>query len=113
MNKNIKALLIIGGIVLAVLIIVPLIFGIISGWDGYGYGMMGMMGGFGWMWMMPVFWVVIIGLIVWAITSASRHSESDGSGPTTTSSALEILKKRYAQGEISKQEYQEKKGDIV
>ena len=108
MDKNVKTALIIGGIVLAILIIVPLIIGFVSGWQGYGYGMMGMMGGFNWMWMMPVFWIVVIGLIIWAISSAGQRSEPDGSG-----SALEILKRRYAQGDISKEEYEEKKRDLV
>ena len=59
MNKNVKTALIIGGIVVALLIILPLVFGLI--WGGrYGdWGMMGpvMMGSFGWMWLMPVFWI--------------------------------------------------------
>ncbi len=72
--------------------------------DGYGYGMMG--GGY---WILGlIFWIlVIIGLILlikylWERGGAKRGEES----------ALEILKKKYARGEISKEEFEEKKKDL-
>ena len=51
MNKNVETALIIGGIIIAALIIVPSVVGTVSGLQGGGWGMMGpgMMGGFGWM----------------------------------------------------------------
>ena len=116
MNKNVKTALIIGGTILGVIIILPLVFGAISGWQYGGWGMMGpgMMGGFGWMWLMPVFWIVFLGLIIWAIVaSVRRSSESRGSDSLKADSALELLKKRYARGEIDKQEYEEKKKDLT
>ena len=116
MNKNVKLALIIGGIILGVVIILPLVFGAISGWQYGGWGMMGpgMMGGFGWMWLMPVFWIVILGLIIWAIVASVRgSSKSMGSDSSKADSALELLKKRYARGEIDKQEYEEKKKDLI
>jgi len=116
MNKNVKLALIIGGIILGVVIILPLVSGAISGWQYGDWGMMGpgMMGGFGWMWLMPVFWMVILGLIIWAIVASVRSSsESKGSDSSKADSALELLKKRYALGEIDKQEYEEKKKDLV
>ena len=75
MNKNIKTALIIGGVLIAIIIIVPLIFGLIGGWQGYsGYGMMGpwMMGGFGGMWFMPIFMVTFWGLVIWGIVALVR-----------------------------------------
>ena len=63
---------------------------------------------------MPVLWIVVLGLIVWAVVAAVRgSSESSGSGTATASSALGVLKKRYALGKISKEEYEEKKKDLV
>ena len=118
MNKNVKAALIVGGIVIAILIIVPLVFGTVSGWQGGGWGMMGpgMMGGFGWMWLMPIFFIISWGLVIWGIVALVRSlsgSRGSDSGSSRPDSALEVLKKRYAHGEIAKEEYEEKKHDLV
>jgi len=103
MDKNIKTALIIGGIVLAVLVVLPLIFGLIAGWQGYGYGMMGFM---------SIFWIAALGLIVWLVVAAVRRP-SDSHSSAGSGSALEVLKKRYARGEIGKEEYEEKKKDLA
>lgn len=116
MNKNIKTALIIGGVIVVILIIVPLIIGLTGGWQGYGYVMMGsgMMGGYGWGWFMPVIMIVFWGLVIWGIVALVR-GVSAGSAVTSTpsDSALEILKRRYARGEITKQEYEERKKDLI
>ncbi len=116
MNKNTKTALIIGGIIVAIVIVLPLVFGAASGWQGGGWGMMGpgMMSGFGWMWLMPVLWILLLGLIIWAVAAGVRgQSESRGSDSSKADSALEVLKKRYARGEINKEEYEEKKKDLA
>lgn len=116
MDKNLKTALIIGGVVLVVLVIVPTIIGAVSGWQGAGWGMMGpgMMGGFGAMGLMGVFWIVVVGLIIWAVVTAVRGAPwTGGSEASRPDSAMEILKKRYARGEINKAEYEEKKKDLV
>ncbi len=70
---------------------------------GYGYGMGSGMWIFG-----LIFWILIlIGLVLlikylW-----------EGSGARKEESALEILKKKYAKGEISKEEFEEKKKDML
>jgi putative membrane protein len=121
MDKNLKLGLIIGGIVLAVLVIVPTVILAFTGWGAFpdemfGYGMMGpwMMGGFGAWSLMGIVWLVIIGLIVWLVVSLVRGS---GRGVTLNQTggegkALEILKTRYARGEIDKTEYEEKLKDL-
>ena len=116
MNKNVKTAIIIGGIIVALLIVLPLVFGLISGGQYGGWGMMGpgMMGGFGWWWFMPIFFILFWGLIIWGIVALVRGlSVSRGSDSPTADSALEVLKKRYARGDISKEEYEEKKHDLV
>ncbi len=114
MNKNTKTALIIGGAIVAVLIIVPLVFGLISGWQGGGWGMMGsgMMGG--WMFLMPILMILFWGLVIWGIVALVRGlSGSRGADSSGADSALETLKKRYARGEIDKEEYEEKKKDLT
>ena len=116
MDKKVKTALIIGGIVVALLIVLPVVFGLVWGWQTGGWGMMGpgMMGGFGWMWLMPIFWIVFIGLIIWAIVALVRSSSgSRGEDSSKMDSALEVLKKRYARGEIGKEEYEEKKKGLA
>jgi putative membrane protein len=46
------------------------------------------------------------------IAAVRRPGESDSSA-RSADSALELLKKRYARGEIDKQEYEEKKKDLL
>lgn len=75
--------------------------------DGFYGGGMGFFGGL----MMIVFWVAIIFLIVWAVKEVSGRNNSSsniGSGKK----ALDILKERYAKGEIDKAEFEAKKRDL-
>ena len=76
----------------------------------------GPFGGFGWIFMI-VFW----GLIIWAIIAVIRgglgkgHMCGHGHGDDAhgkDKSPLEILKERYAKGEIDKKEFEERKKDL-
>ena len=77
-----------------------------------------MMGfGFPFMWL---FWILIIGLIIWAVVQIANRSAGNQSAgghyPQITSqqdNALEVLKKRYARGEITKEEYDAIRQDIA
>ncbi|MCZ7357925.1 MAG: SHOCT domain-containing protein [Candidatus Methanoperedens sp.] len=73
--------------------------------DGYGYGMMG--GGY---WILGLIFsiLVLIGLVL-----LIKYLWEHGGAKTEQESALEILKKRYARGEINKEEFEEKKKDLV
>jgi len=116
MSKSVKIALIVGGIILGVIIILPLVFGGISGCRYGMWGMMGpgMMAGFSWMWLIVILGIVFLGLIIWVVVASVRGSgESKGSDSSKADSALEVLKKRYAQGEISREEYKEKKKDLA
>jgi putative membrane protein len=110
-NKHFKTALIIGGIVLGALIVLGLVLGpMFGGWFG-GWGMMGpgMMGGFSGMGLMLLVWIVVLGLIIWAILSAVRHPVESSS---SVDSAMNVLKSRYAHGEINKEEYEQKKKNL-
>ena len=75
-----------------------------------GYGMMGWFGG---IFSLIVWILIIVGLILlikWLVQSTKTEP---GPSARQTSSALEILKERYARGEIDKQEFEEKKKDLL
>jgi putative membrane protein len=63
---------------------------------------------------MPIFWLVIIGLCLYFIFGRRRSSRTwiPGRG-FEGETALDILKKRYAKGEISKDEFEQMKRDIA
>ena len=75
-----------------------------------GYFLHGM-GWFGWFFMV-VFWAIVIlailSLVRW-LAASSRRLESRES----PESPMEILKRRYARGEIDKREFEEKKKDLL
>jgi putative membrane protein len=82
---------------------------------GYGnhWGMMDWgMGGF-WPFGM-IIWIIIIiaiiALISWAVHALPSSSRSEGK---RTPSALDVLEERYARGEIGRDEYLQKKSDIL
>jgi putative membrane protein len=72
------------------------------GW-GYGMGWLGMI-------LMSLFWIaVVVGivfLIIWLVRSGGGRKGGE------SNSALDILKKRYARGEINKEEFEDKKKDL-
>jgi len=115
-NKNLRTAIIVGGIVFAILIVISLLWGSTLGWQGRGWGMMGpgMMGGFGFGWFMPVLMILFWGLVIWGVValvrglSGPKHYDS-----SEADSALEILKRRYARGEVNKKEYEEKKRELT
>lgn len=75
-------------------------------WGDYGWGW-GM--GFG-MISVVLFWVLVILGIVILVKWIAGSSSGPGQPPAKT--ALDILKERYARGEIDKQEFEEKKRDL-
>ncbi|MHA2218826.1 MAG: SHOCT domain-containing protein [Candidatus Hodarchaeales archaeon] len=64
--------------------------------------------GFGWIFMI-LFWALVILGIAYLITYIAGRNRTESPKET----ALDILKKRYAQGEISKEELEVKKKDLL
>lgn len=78
-------------------------YGGYGGWSGYGPGsMMGVGGGL----LTVAFWVLFAFAIVWFIREARGMSARHGSN------ALEILKERYAKGEINREQFESMKKDL-
>jgi putative membrane protein len=79
---------------------------------GFGFGGLGAI-------YMLVFWVIIIVLAIWLLSrlfpkakdGASHHAQIQGGD--SSESAVEILRRRYARGEISKDQYEEMRRDIT
>ena len=66
---------------------------------GFGYG-----GAFMW-----IIFLVVIGVLIYFIVQAQKMKSRT---PTQNESHLDILKKRYAKGEIAKEEYERMKKDL-
>jgi putative membrane protein len=103
-------------VILVVAVAIPLILLPMSGhMYSYGYGgMMGpwMMGGFG-----PLgtvisilFVVLLVAGGVWLFQSAGRGTAA--APPPVAETPLDILKRRYASGEITKKQFEEVKKDL-
>ncbi len=78
----------------------------------WGWGMHPMWGlwgiwGFGMMLFMFLFWALVILGVVLAIRWLVRQGRPEGSD-----SALEILRQRYARGEINREEFEAKRRDL-
>jgi putative membrane protein len=87
-------------------------------WRGYGQGpgagMMGWGYGMGWLGMilMGLFWIAIIVGIIFLIRWLFVSTGARGHGTISEDSPLEILKRRYARGEINKEEFEQKRRDL-
>jgi putative membrane protein len=65
-------------------------------------------------WGMGCFWIIgiiIIVAIVWIMVKVMNNNTSSKNFPGK--SALDILKERYAKGEISKDEFEERRRDLM
>ena len=75
-----------------------------GGWGSmmhYGFGYGGMF-----MW---IIFLIVIGLLIYFIVQAQK---TKGQTPTQHESPLDVLKRRYAKGEIAKEEYERMKKDL-
>jgi putative membrane protein len=62
----------------------------------------GMWFGGGFMW---IFWILLIVIVIWVINNTTRGTKKEDS-------PLDILKKRYARGEIDEQEYESRRKEL-
>ena len=75
-------------------------------WFNWGFG--------GFWWIMPIIMIVFWGLVIWGIVILVRRgSRSSCCSYEHPDSAIDILKRRYASGDITKEEFEEKKRAIA
>lgn len=67
-------------------------------WMGFGSG---------YMWLI---WLLILVVVIWAVRTGLDNRR--GSTDDTAESALDILKKRYASGEISDEEFHRRRDEL-
>ena len=110
------------GWVIGVVVIIVVLFGFlgggVTGWGGMWPGMMGGFYGSGHgSWgggLMMLFWPLVIGGIVllgiWLLREAgsARPTSSSSRGET----ALDILKQRYASGEITREQFEQMRREV-
>jgi putative membrane protein len=94
--------------VLTALVVMPFV-GVVTA-QGSGMGGSGGMGGFGW-W--PLLWtlliLVVVGLLV---VAALDRGGASGTAQTGSDDALATLRTRYARGELSDEEFEERRARL-
>ena len=65
--------------------------------------------GFGGMWFGWLFWLVLIVVLIWAVKSFLDNQNKGTSVKDSSADALDILKRRFANGEIDEEEFQRRK----
>jgi putative membrane protein len=83
------------------------------GWPNMMGGFFG--GGMGWISMILgfIFFILIIIGVVFLIVWLVKRTTHSGIEDKTVSKALEVLKERYAKGEITKDQYESMKKDLL
>jgi len=72
--------------------------------------------GWGWGWMMvlvPVLWIALTAVIVWAVVKAVQRPAGPGSGEPRRETPQEILDRRFAAGEIDADTYTQAKARLA
>ncbi|MCF6248358.1 MAG: SHOCT domain-containing protein [Desulfobacula sp.] len=81
-----------------------------ANWPDHGtmYGGDTMMGG-GMGWMMVMFWGLVLGILILVLGWVVQLTKKDNRSWRTQTNAMEILKERFAKGEIDITEFESKK----
>jgi putative membrane protein len=76
--------------------------------NGYGPG-------WAWMMLMPLLWVALIAVVVWAVIRLVQRPSSwqGGPGPQGRETPQEILDRRFARGDIDAEEYRQARAHLA
>jgi putative membrane protein len=78
----------------------------------YGFGRYGHM--LPWMsWVGPIFMIVFWALVAAAVVFLIRYLVRQSRASSNDTTAITILKERYAKGEIDKEEFEQKRKDLL
>lgn len=64
-------------------------------------------------WGSPMMWFIWLPIVLIIIFAATRMGTFNRGKNPSTNSAMDILKERYAKGEITKEEYEKIKEDLL
>ena len=118
-----RSIIAIIAVVIAVAVILMAVFASLSstnpyygygGNSGYYGGMMGGYGGVSMLFMIPIGLIVllVIGYVIWRAVGWGSCGNGGHTGHYS-SDAMEIVRQRYARGEISKEQYEQMTKDII
>lgn len=82
-----------------------MMYGYSGGGDWFGHTLFG---GF----FMIIVWVAVIFFVVWVVRELSTGSRNSGGRTDGGKAALDILKERYAKGELTKEQFESMKKEI-
>jgi len=75
----------------------------------YGYG-----AGWGWMMLMPLVWIALLGVIIWAVVRlVQRPGDREYGTGARRETPQEILDRRYASGEIDTDTYTQSRAHLA
>jgi len=66
----------------------------------------------GCMWYGWIFWLAILIIIGWVIVNQMNKNKQNAQSPQPES-AMDVLKRRYAKGDITKEEFERMKKDLT
>lgn len=106
-NGRIWPLIALGAVAVLAAMVLPGLFRLATPFDliGFGIGVLGLM------LMNMLWWALIIGLGVWLGIKLLRRPPSH-TAAGQSSDALDILKRRYASGEITREQYEQMRRDL-
>jgi putative membrane protein len=69
--------------------------------------------GWGWMMFMPLLWIVLLGVIIWAAVRLAHRPDGQARDQRGRETPQEILDRRYASGEIDTDTYTQARAHLT